>query len=907
MKTTIKSYKSLSRSARVGAAVLGLAGAAALAWAAPARADFGIASFDGTVSNQDGSPATQAGSHPFEATTTIDFATGSNGFPLEDAKDVQVDLPAGLIGNPNAVPECTREQFQDAAGFGGGCPPETQVGMTTLKTPLGDLPFPVYNLTPKPGEPARFAFRALIPPVYIDARVRTEGDYGLSVNISDVSAALPLAGTSLTFWGVPADPAHDADRGGPSTAPPKPFLTIPTSCNGPVTTTLHADSWQDPGDFKTASFVTHDNDGNPVGAGGCDVLRFDPTLSVQPQSSAADSPSGLSVDLHIPQTDSVNSLATAHLKKAVVRLPEGVSVNPGAADGLGACSPAQIGLGSAAAPTCPDSSQIGTAEIDTPLLNDPMRGSIYLAQQNSNPFGSLLAIYLVAESHGVLVKLPGKIDADRVSGRLTATFDNTPQLPFTDFKLNFDGGPRAALATPAACGTYTATSELTPYSAPDSGPPATPSGSFGIGSQCGGGFSPSMAAGSTDSSAGQGTAFTLQVARADGDQHLKSVSVSLPPGLLGNVGSVPLCGEVAAAFGMCDASSQVGTATVGAGPGSHQFYLQGKVYLTGPYKGAPFGLSIVVPALAGPLNLGTVVVRATVNVDPRDAHLTIASDDLPSILQGIPLRLRSIAVDVNRSGFMFNPTNCSVMGVAGQVASLEGAVANASSRFQVGGCSGLSFSPTVSTKLTGGRANTRVGGHPGLDVVVRSKRGQANLKRVALTLPSGLSINLTGLAACTEAQLAQNACPAASRAGTATATTPILHGALTGPVYLVLPSGGGLPRLVVKLAGSGLNIELDGATRFSGGRITNTFPAIPDVPISKFTISLKSGRGALLTPGQALCSRARRSSLSMNAQNGRRLTKSVALATRCPKAKKAKRTRRGAGGARSRSSGRGRA
>jgi hypothetical protein len=885
--TTIESPERLSRRMRMRGAVLAATVAAVLAVAGPANADFGIANFDGTVTQSDGSPASQAGSHPFEATTDIDFTTPGPGQPPNEMpRTIVVDLPAGLIGNPNAVPLCTRAEFFDGSLGGSGCSPESQVGTSTLKTTFGPFTFPVYAMTPKPGEPARFVFRALIPPVYIDARVRSESDYGLTVTIRGVSEALPLVGTSLTFWGVPADPAHDAERQCPgfvspcaSHAPRKPFLTNPTSCTGPVTTTMHADSWQDPGDFKSASFLTHDQFGQPIGATGCDQEQFNPSISVQPNVNSADSPSGLSVNLHVPQNDNPDGLAISHLKKAVVTLPDGVSVNPSAADGLGSCSPSQIGLGSADAPTCPDSSKIGTVQVITPLLADPMDGSIYLAQPGNNPSNGLLAIYIVAQRDGVILKLPGKVDADPSTGKLTATIDNAPQLPFSDFNLTFDGGPRGALALPASCGSFTTTSQLTPWSG---GAAASPSSSFAVTNDCGGGFNPAFLAGSTNTAAGQSTGFTLQVARSDGQQHLKSLSATLPQGLLANVGTVPLCNDAAAAAGTCDASSQVGTTSVASGAGSTPFYLPGKVYLTGPYKGAPFGLSIVVPAVAGPFNLGTVVVRAAIAVDPNDAHLTVTSDDLPSILQGIPLRVRKIAVDINRPGFMTNPTSCAPMQVTGQINSIEGASSAVSSPFQVGGCAQLPFNPSMTAKLSG---NLKKGGAPGLDVEVKSAAGQSNLKSVALTLPKVLSIALGG-ASCSAAQLAANTCPAASQVGTATASTPLLSSPLSGPVFLVNPAGGGIPSLFVRLSGSGLTINLPSKTAIKNGALQATFDTVPDVSISSFKLSLKSGTGALLKSNAAVCSSSRLAAATLLGQNGSRSRRAIGVGASCGKAKK---------------------
>ena len=912
--------------------LLGLVAAACLllgtVGAAPAFADFGIANFDGTVTDENGNAFTQAGGHPFEATTNIDWATDPNtGLATESPKDVMVDLPAGFIGNPNAVPKCTRDDFEDI-NLGGGCPIDTQIGTSTLKTgPFGSLTFPVFNMTPKPGQPARFVFRALIPPVFIDASVRTGGDYGLTTTISDISQALPLTGTTLTLWGVPADPAHDAERGGPSDAPLKPFLTLPTSCRGPLVTTLHTDSWQDPGDFKTASFLSHDPNNPELTGGptGCNHLSFDPTLDVQPDTSAADSPTGLDVDLGIPQApDDPSGLVTSHLEKTVVHLPEGLTLNPAAADGLAGCSPAQVALGSADEPSCPDASKIGTMEIDTPLLDNPMLGSIYLAQQGNNPFGSLLAIYLVAEEQGVLVKLPGRIDADPNTGQLTATFDDTPQLPFSDFKLHFNGGPRAVLATPPECGTYETTSEVSPWSGPpsvpNSGPPDTPSDSFQITTGPGGGacpsssFAPSFHAGTQNPTAGAASPFVVRLSRADGTEQLGSLDVDLPPGMLAKLAGIPHCSNAEAQLaalgaGGCPAGSRVGGVEIGSGVGSNPFYLPGDVYLTEGYKGAPFGLAIVVHALAGPFDLGTIVVRAALFIDPDDAQIHVVSDPFPDILKGIPLRLRDIQVVLDRPGFTLNPTNCQPMAVTGTVHGLEGGLAAVSDHFQLTGCGGLGFSPSLTGAILNGAQGIHRSDHPNLQFNLHPNPGDANLSRLEVLLPQSFQIDQANLGnLCSETELATNECAGRNTVGTASATTPLLGSALAGPVYAVSGSGG-LPSLALILNGPAaepVHLLVRGITETVGARIKNTFPLVPDAPITDFTLTLNGGPAGYLVNNTEVCGKAKgkskkakkkakklsRTNLTANAffvaQNADTRSQKVSIAAKCKKGKKGK-------------------
>ncbi len=463
------------------------------------------------------------------------------------------------------------------------------------------------------------------------------------------------------------------------------------------------DSWQSPASFNAdgspnlsdPNWVSSTSESPPVT--GCDLLRFNASLSAQPETTQADTPTGMNVELRIPQNEDPSALATPPLKKAVVTLPAGMSLNPSAAGGLAACSLAQIGLGNNIQPSCPEASKIGSVEVQTPALAGVLQGSIYLAAQDENPFHTLLAGYIAIDdpTTGVLIKVPGRFDADPGTGQLTGTFDEAPQFPVGDLKLHFFGGPRAPLTTPQGCGTYTTTSSLTPWSAPDSGPPATPSDSFPVNSGCVGAFSPAFTAGMTNNQAGAFSAFTATFTRTDQDQNMAGITVSTPPGLLGILKGVEQCPEPQASQGTCGAGSLIGHTTVAAGSGPNPFYVQdGQVFLTGPYKGAPsFGLSFVVPAVAGLFNLGTVVVRAAINVDPHTAQITVTSDPLPTILQGVPLDIRAVNVTIDRAGFMFNPTSCDPLTVTGTVTSTQGATENVSSRFQAANCANLPFKP----------------------------------------------------------------------------------------------------------------------------------------------------------------------------------------------------------------------
>lgn len=902
----------------LGLACLGMGGMTPTS----AVAAFEISAFSGGVVNSDGTSAEQAGAHPYSITTEVQFPAVGFFEPDGQVKEVQVDLPPGLIGNPTVVPaQCTMEQLLDTrVGNGGSCPVSAQLGTATIW--LAGLPFPfgttaVYNMEPPPGHPAAFAFRIAGQPAMLFPSVRTGSDYGITVRSPEISQVLPVNGVSVTLWGTPADPSHDADRGTPvdaglsvsdqycagTTDPecsnragysPAAFLTNRMDCAaGALPTAVRAWSWQQPGFMHTASF-DHDINGQPTVVTGCDKVPFDPSFEARPTSTAPDSPTGMEVSISLPQEglETPGEQAQSTLKKAVVTLPEGMTVNPSSADRLGACLPTQIALsGPTAASTvaCPDDSKVGTVAIDTPLLEEPLEGAVYVAKQNDNPFKSLLALYIVARGPGVVVKLPGRIDLDQRTGRLTATFDNNPQLPFRSLSVKFFHGPRAPLATPIECGPKDISAELTPWSG---GAPVTLSSSFDVPCPGGTGFAPSLAAGLVNPTAGRFSPFVLRVDRPDRQEYLDGLTATLPPGLLAKIKNVPLCSSSSAAAGACPEASQIGTVTVGAGPGSNPFFLGGKISLTEGYKGAPYGLVIAVRAIAGPFDLGTVIVRQAVFVDPKDAHLTVVSDSIPTILEGIPLRLRTIQVDVNRKDFTVAPTSCGQERVGTLMHSQQGSSAAVSVRFQVGDCQALSFAPRMRLTLTG-RKQVKVGRHPGLTARVTQRSGAANLGRVTVRLPLSLALdpnNARGLCEYEDGLRAK--CPQASIIGKARAVSPLLPKSLVGPVYFVKGVRFGkngrrirtLPTLLVTLRGD-ISIDLRGSTSISKNRLVSTFPAVPDAPISSFDLALNGGRHGILTVTgrRSLCSGKQVAAFESDAQSGKRSDSSVTMKTPCAK------------------------
>ena len=871
-------------------------------------------SFELTPEDEGGTPDSQAGSHPFQLTTYLDLNEALAPYPRGGtevyepsapalAKDLYFSLPPGLIGNPNAVPQCSGLQFSTLlVGDTNLCPPDTAVGVAsvTLNVPI-PLGFtteavPVFNLVPAPGEPARFGFEVDNVPVVLDTAVTTGGNYGVVVSVRNASQAAQILGSVVTLWGVPGDPRHNSARGwpcvegsvhahqgesctAPETPSSAPFLTLPTSCpvnaetHEPegISATVAADSWLQPGrllpggmiDPSDPSWKTERSKGFAME--GCGALPFEPSINLESEAHTTNTPTGLTLDVHLPQQTTLEAegKAEAAVRDTTLALPPGMALSPAAANGLEACSEAGVGyeqeeqstgtqLFSSLLPSpfCPDASKIGLVHIRTPLLSHELEGGLYLADQNANPFGSLVAMYIVAEdpiSH-VLVKLAGEVTLNEETLQVVSTFKNTPQLPFEDLKVELFGGPRAGLTTPPSCGEYAATASFTPWSG---APPATPSSAPVSIGPCASPqpFAPGFTASSSNVQAGAFTPFSLEITRPDPDQAVKAITVRLPPGLSGMLSSVTQCPEPQASRGECGPESLVGYTVESAGLGPSPYTVGGgRVYITGPYGGAPFGLSIVAPAVAGPFNLGTVVVRSRIWVDPETAALTIASDPLPTQLKGIPLQLKRIQVFVDRPDFQLNPTSCNPMQVTGTITGDQGAVAGVSSPFQVGECQKLPFAPSLSASTTG-HASKADG--TSFDVKITSPGlGQANIRKVFLQLPEALPSRLETLQkACLYAVFVANpaACDEGSVIGHATVHTPLLRSALSGPAYLVSHGGAAFPDVEFVLQGEGVTLIVDGKTKIANGITYSRFEAAPDAPFTSFETELPVGPHSALT------------------------------------------------------------
>ena len=919
---------------------------------------FGVATVDGQITaDAAGTPSTQAGGHPYAASVSFDLNTYRNpdpskgdAWPVAPLKDAYADLPPGLVGDPSGVGQCKGSELANTNGLDAEplCPSSSQVGTAVIRMDGTGLlgytwgPVPVFNMVPPADVPARFGFNVLGSIVTLDATVRSGTDYGITIVAADSPEAIPIAGTTVTLWGSPADSSHGgeracpgdkapwaggaicpADAGVPATA----FVRNPTSCTAPadspvqdgLVTSLHVDSWLNPGRlgsdglpdltdpaWQSGSFVSHLPPAYPLPAGsrgphqlptGCDQVPFDPELSGEPAVDGKPaSPSGFSFDLTLPQPNDPVGIGEGDLRAAVVTLPVGVSVSPSSANGLDACSSAQIALHGGVDPACPDASKIGSVEVTTPLLPRPLDGSVYLAAQGDNPFGSLLAIYIVAHGPGVVLKLPGHVEADPITGQLTTTFDNNPQLPFTRLHLAFDGGPRAALVLPAVCGSYTTHATLMSWS----GKTVPWDSTFSVGgdaSDCSAGtsFAPGFAAGTENPVAGGDSTFRLRLTRSDRDQQLAGITVNMPSGLTGRIANAELCGEAAAAAGSCPAGSQIGSVTVGAGAGEDPFYISsGRAYLTGPYKGAPFGLSIVVPAKAGPFDLGDVVVRSALLVDKHTANVSVISDPLPTILQGIPLDVRDVRVSVDKPHFFVNPTSCARKTIYGTFGSTAGATAHASAGFQVGQCQKLGLKPRM-VLTVGAKHHTAAGTATPLTTTLTMPRGPStNLRFVKVSLPATLNAHLDVInQACTRPQFEAGHC-AQAKAGSAVAYTPLLRAPLRGSAYFV-KNGHPIPDLFIALRGQ-VAFDLIGRVSIPGGtHLATTFKSVPDVPITRFTLQLTAGSRGTVGAAVNLCSTRGRTGLAgliFGGQNGRVLVRQQPLVIHgCPKPKHGKKPR----------------
>jgi hypothetical protein len=890
---------------------------------------------------------TQAAGHPAYGITDFQVATVGklpNAAPqgLEaqgpgPVKHVRTDVGPGVSTNPEAVPQCTMEQFGEKEAIPGTgfyekpkCAEATVIGVNKVTVYAGpngvapgvsDLPLEgtVYNLVQPNGLASDFGVALELPipltkgalekafaekghplgkpteefleaqqyfaHTLIEGSVEWAGNYHDYYEIN-ISTVLPLISSRLVLKGN----IGTTGQGG--------FITNPSNCAGPGPATTNTVTLT-----STANVVAPREYTTPIGTEGCNgaapfsAVPFAPEFSLKPETTKSDQPDGIVTELMMPHDPSPEGIDSSQLRTASVTLPEGMTLNPSAARGLEACTPKQIGIGTREPVGCPAGSKIGTVTLNVPTLPPgSLEGNLYLGGPESGPItGPPYTMYIDAESarYGLSVRLKGSVTPNETTGRVTATFTENPEQPFSNLILHFNGGPLAPLANPLACGTAKTETSLTPFTGTAV---QSPISQFTVDSNSAGGacpsplpFAPTQSTQNQSATAGALTSFTFNLARPEGQQYLSQVKTVLPAGLLGPVPSVTLCGEAEANAGTCTAASQIGTVAVLAGAGLTPFPFGGQVYMTGPYNGAPYGMSIVVPAVAGPFNLGNVVTRATINVEPYTGRLVVTST-LPTIKGGIPLRLQRVALSINRQSFLSNPTNCGTLATESMVTgftpgSSATATQSLSTPFQVGECSKLPFKPSFGASTS---AQTSKANGASLEVKITQGAHQANIKEVQTTLPKqlpsrGSTLQKACLAATFEVANPPGACPEGSRVGGATVTTPVLPGKLSGPAYLVSHGGQAFPDLDLILRGDGVVVILVGHTHISKGITTTKFQSLPDVPISSFSLNLPIGSHSALAANGNLCNSTLTMPTTIVAQSGAKITQNTKITVvHCP-------------------------
>jgi hypothetical protein len=881
--------------------------AAVAMFAIPAQAAQQIDSFSVTTSN------TEAGAHPDLKTS---FTLEDPGQP-EVAKNITVNLPAGLFGNPQAISTCTSANFALNE-----CPSASQAGLVSVRgNHESDPEFlfgtaPLYNLLAQgDSETTRLVF--VVPilniPIAIPITVRTGSDYGLQLKVTGITQQIPLAGADVTVWGFPADTEHDSQRfrkgtpGSPQSCPGiatpsclklpfptaaitvHPFIDNPTICTGePLTVSLDVQTYQDPANptSKEAALPPTTE---------CEKQKFEPFLDAGLTSEQTDSPSGLDLRFRAEQfLGFANS--PSQLRSVTAILPEGLTINPDAADGQSACLDSQANFGNDLPGNCPDNSKIGTVEVLTPALKGPLVGSLYFGEPKP---GDQYRVFMIFDGFGIHAKLFASVKPDPRTGQLTISVIDLPQVPFEEFNLHLFASDRGLVATPIHCSLYQVDSLFVPWNdqlAPQQSRPNLGLTSGPNGEHCPGQlrpFEPRLIAGMSTPGAGAFSSFHLKLERDDGDQFLGDLNFRMPPGFTGDLRGISYCPDSAIAAaaqnrgiaeqaaGSCPASSQIGTTNVAAGPGSHPFHATGKMYLAGPLKGAPLSLVAVTPALAGPYDYGVVVIRVALHVDPQTAQVSAVSERMPQIIGGVPIRMRSIQVNIDKPKFTINPTHCSPSSVDSQGIGDQGTVTDFSSYFQAVNCATLPFKPSMTVRQVGGRKATRRAANPALRFDLRTRPADANIKSLSVTLPNAFNIDQRHLGnICSEKELIANQCAGRTPIGQAVTTTPLLDQPLSGPAYAVTGSGG-LPRLAFILNGQVTLIPRAETKTTPGGLLQTTVPVVPDAPIGHFALTVFGGKTGYLINTRNICKRAPIVRVLYVAQSGRTRAESPRVRTAC--------------------------
>ncbi len=907
----------------------------------PSLGNFGINGFDVVFTNEDDTPDTQAGSHPFAMTTTIDANLDAEDVPEGWLRNISFEEVPGLVGNTTAFPRCSNLEFaQEGANVViPPCPLDTQVGIaaTSLNGVGSWNTSPVFNLVPPPGALLRLGFSVETLDVIVDVGLGPDAPYLPTAASRNVLQVLNVLGNKTQLWGDPTSPAHDELRGEcglyevaglpadpaafqfegqgqscPVLRNPRAFLTLPTDCSHPLLSSYEAVSWE--GETDAGSRLIHDAAGNPQPLTGCGRLPFHPTITAQPTSKAAQSPTGLDFSLNIEDEGltKATGLAQSNIRKVVVTLPKGMTINPSQAEGLEVCSESDLEdetLGAGPGEGCPQASKIGSVEVESPLVAEPVKGALFVAEPYRNlADDSLIAVYMVIKNPklGIIVKQALKVEPDPVTGQLVTTADDIPQLPFSHFRLHFREGGRSPLVSPPLCGSYEAKAEITPWSGtapiatnavfqvalgPNEGP-CPPGGTPP--------FDPGFQSGSQNNAAGAYAPFSMRFTRRDGDQDLTRFDATLPPGVVAKLAGVDKCPDAQIALAKtktgiaelrspsCPANSKIGSVIGGAGVGSQLTYVPGSVYLAGSFGGAPLSAVGIVPAVAGPFDVGTVVVRQALEINPRTGEVTADgahSDPLPHILAGIPLTVRDIRVNIDRPDFTLNPTSCDPFATRAEIFGGGSNVFNAAddspvgreARYQAASCTSLGFKPQLSLKLKGG---TRRGAHPSLHAVLRPRSHDANISGTVVRLPHSAFLDQGHIRTiCTRVQYAAKACPSGAAYGRVRAFSPLLSEPLQGPAYL-RSSSHKLPDLVFSLHGL---VDFEAVARLDSkkGGIRATFTGVPDVPIAKVVVDMQGGAKGLIVNSTNLCAAKHHANVQLDAHNGKQLTIAPLLAAKC--------------------------
>jgi hypothetical protein len=910
----------------------------------PEDTRFGIEHFSVQIEEEGGGPAVQAGGHPFQLTTALQFNAG----PLEEAggiksvkqpaqpRNLRFPLPAGFVGNIAAMPRCSMSDFLGNGPLPGvnRCPDASAIGATSSLLALKNVAFvrpavPVFNLPPAEGEPARFGFTVSEAAIVINTKVDPDNHYRVIASVNNASQLPQILSSMLTFWGAPGDPRHDNARGWgcvynlagnlPCERPAglseeTAFLRDPVSCVTPVEFEFEAEPWNVP--FGS---VVDEKFSDVPDMIGCNQVPFDPKTTATPTSKLAGNPSGFDFQMDTENVGLLNreAIAEGQAKKVEVTLPKGMTVNPSQGEGLVGCSSADLErekFDSRPGEGCPEASKVGEVSVSTPILDEEAHGSVYVATPFDNPFGSLIALYVVARipDRGILVKQAGVVRPDPQTGQLTTIFDDLPQTPLTTVKLNLRAGARSSLVTPPACGRYDVVARFTPWSAQDPNNPTpeeitTRTSSFEIergvdGGACPSGgkppFHPGLNAGTINNAAKSYSPFNIRLTRKDGEQEFTNFSIKLPPGVIGKLAGVGTCSDAAIAAAKartgpngaqeeldnpsCPANSQVGRTLAGSGVGTSLTYVPGKVYMAGPYNGAKLSIVAITAAKVGPFDLGTVVIRQALKVNPETAEVFVdatGSDPLPHIIQGIEVHLRDIRVYVDRPEFTFNPTNCDRTSTASTVlgsgldfaSAADNEPVTVTSPFQAADCSSLGFKPSLSLQLLGG---TKRGDTPRLKAVVVPRKKDANIGEVQVTLPHSAFLEQAHIrTVCTRVQFNAGGgngeqCPKGSVYGKAKAITPLLDEPALGKVYL-RSSNHELPDMVAALHTSKADVNLVGRIDSLNGRIRSTFESPPDLPVSKFILEMQGGQKGLIVNSTNICNGKHRAIANFTGQNGK--------------------------------------